>query len=192
MFSSSTKREIRHFHVVIVQRWLRKVQKRVMHVQSCCSANLNLFLFLPLSLPSPSPSSLLKLPIYLCQTTGHALFSSCTVSSSCLGVILALFALPSTSTMSPVSSHVRESRTVLDSGFHAVDSGFQLLDSRSLSVELGFWIPIVSGIPDSHSCIQDSMAQDSGFHKQKFLRFRIPHALDFGIRISLHGETGIS
>ena len=32
--------------------------------------------------------------------------------------------------------HVKESKTVLDSGFHAADSGFQ-----SLSVELGFWIP---------------------------------------------------
>ena len=27
------------------------------------------------------------------------------------------------------SPHVRESRTVLDSGFHAVDSGFRVLDS---------------------------------------------------------------
>ena len=45
MFPSSTKREIRHFHVVVVQRRLRNVQKSVMHVQSCCFANLNLFLF---------------------------------------------------------------------------------------------------------------------------------------------------
>ena len=45
MFPSSTKREIRHFHVVAVQRQLRNVQKSVMHVQSCCSANLNLLLF---------------------------------------------------------------------------------------------------------------------------------------------------
>ena len=28
-----------------------------------------------------------------------------------------------------LSSHVRESKTVLDSGFQAVDSGFQILDS---------------------------------------------------------------
>ena len=61
------------------------------------------------------------------------------------------------------SSHVRESKTVLDSGFHAVDSGIQLLDSRSFSGELGFRIPIVSGIPDSYRCIPDSKAQDSGF-----------------------------
>ena len=72
-----------------------------------------------------------------------------------------------------VSPHVRESKTVLDSGFHAVDSGFQLLGSRSYTVELGFQIPIVSGIPDSHSCIPDPRPrildstsknfQDSGF-----------------------------
>ena len=28
-----------------------------------------------------------------------------------------------------ISSHVRESKTVLDSGFHVADSGFQVLDS---------------------------------------------------------------
>ena len=35
----------------------------------------------------------------------------------------------------------------------------------SLSVELGFQIQIVSGIPDSLSCILDSKAQDSRFQK---------------------------
>ena len=45
MFPSSTKREITHFHVVIVQRRLRNVQKCVMHVQSCCFANINLLVF---------------------------------------------------------------------------------------------------------------------------------------------------
>ena len=39
---SSTKREIRQFHVVVMQRRQRNVQKSVMHVQSCCFANLNL------------------------------------------------------------------------------------------------------------------------------------------------------
>ena len=33
VFTSSTKREIKHFHVVVVQRRLRNVQKSVMHVQ---------------------------------------------------------------------------------------------------------------------------------------------------------------
>ena len=74
------------------------------------------------------------------------------------------------------SPHVRESKALLDSGFHAVDSGFHLLDSRSSSVELGFRIRIVSEIPDSYTCIPDSKAQDSGFHKQKFPGFRIPNA----------------
>ena len=46
MFPSSTNREIRHFHVVVVQ-WLQgNVQKSVMHVHwSCCFANLNLLFF---------------------------------------------------------------------------------------------------------------------------------------------------
>ena len=47
VFPSSTKREIRHYHVVVVQRRLKNVQKSVMHVQSCCFANLNLLLFFP-------------------------------------------------------------------------------------------------------------------------------------------------
>ena len=45
MFPSSTKREIRLVHVVVVQRRLRNVQKSVMHVQSCCSASPNVLLF---------------------------------------------------------------------------------------------------------------------------------------------------
>ena len=194
MFPSSTKREIRHFHVVAVQRRLRNVQKSVMHVQSCCSANL--CFFLPLSLPSPS--SLLKLPIYLCRTG----FVSSSVSASCRRVILVLIALPSTSTMSLVSPHVSESKTVLDSGFNFVGSGFQVLLSTSFSVELGFRIPIVSGIPDSYSCFSGfqcpwfritqakiskipesscKILQDSGFHVKKFPIFRIPHAKIFRI-----------
>ena len=39
-------------------------------------------------------------------------------------------------------------------------TGFQ-----SLSVECGFWIPIVSGTLDSFSCIPESKAQDFRFHK---------------------------
>ena len=49
-----------------------------------------------------------------------------------------------------------------------MDSGFQLPDSRTFFS--GTWIP------DSYICISDSKAQDSGFHQQKFPRFRIPHA----------------
>ena len=45
VFTSSTKREIRQFHVVVVQWRQRNVQKSVMHVQSCFFANLNLLLF---------------------------------------------------------------------------------------------------------------------------------------------------
>ena len=53
-------------------------------------------------------------------------------------------------------------------GFQIPGTGFQ-----SLSVELGFWIPIVSEIPDSMSCIPDSKTRDSGFHKQNFPGFRM-------------------
>ena len=47
MFTHSMKRahEIRKFHVAVVQRRLRNVQKGVMHVQSVCFANMNHLLF---------------------------------------------------------------------------------------------------------------------------------------------------
>ena len=38
------------------------------------------------------------------------------------------------------SPHVREPKTILDSQFHAVNSGFSGTGFQSLSVELGFWI----------------------------------------------------
>ena len=46
VFTSFTKRENRHFHVVVVQwRQKKNVQKSVLHLQSSCFVNLNLFLF---------------------------------------------------------------------------------------------------------------------------------------------------
>ena len=67
MFPPSTKREIRRFHVVVVQRRLRNVQKSVMHVQSCLVLAIETYWFLSFSLPSASPSpsllSLVKLPM---------------------------------------------------------------------------------------------------------------------------------
>ena len=45
LFPYSTKREIRQFHVEVVQRRRINVQKRVMDVQSCCFHCLNLLLF---------------------------------------------------------------------------------------------------------------------------------------------------
>ena len=48
-------------------------------------------------------------------------------------------------------------------------------------MKIGFWIPIFSGIPDSLSCIADSKAYDSGFHKQNFPGFQIPdHSIPWG------------
>ena len=44
-YSIKRAREIRKFHIAVVQLRLRNVQKSVMHVQSCCFANLPLLLF---------------------------------------------------------------------------------------------------------------------------------------------------
>ena len=67
----------------------------------------------------------------------------------------------------PMLGNPRQS-LILDSGFHTVDSSFQLLDSNLMSIEIGFRIQKICGIPDSLSCIPDSKTQDSGFHKQIF------------------------
>ena len=64
---------------------------------------------------------------------------------------------------------------ILDRGFRIPGNWFQ-----SLWVELGFWIPVVHGIPDSLNCIPDSKAQDSRFHKQNFPGFGNPDSLTWG------------
>ena len=70
---------------------------------------------------------------------------------------------------------VRESKTVLDSGFHAgiLDSRYWISDS--LSKELGSRIPILrwdSGFLELYSGFQSS-----GFHKQQFPGFQNPDSL---------------
>ena len=47
-----------------------------------------------------------------------------------------------------------------------MDFEFQVLDS--LSLELRFRIPVVTGISDSLTCIPDSKAQESGSHNSNF------------------------
>ena len=64
-----------------------------------------------------------------------------------------------TATFTKHSPHVRESKTVLDSGFHFTHSGFQVLNSSLFSVK-------------SLSFIPDSESPDSRFHKHKFHGFR--------------------
>ena len=82
--------------------------------------------------------------------------------------------------------------SVLDSGFHTVYSGFQILDSRFLQLS-ATWIPDPNriGIPQSLSGIPDSKAQDSEFNKQKLPSFRNPYYLRQGVRycIGVIGES---
>ena len=80
-------------------------------------------------------------------------------------------------TVLKTSPNERASKTILDSEFHAIDSGFQVLDSKSLSVELGFRILILGGIPYSLSYIPDSISKSSW---------------NSGIWNSLHGAKNIS
>ena len=36
LFTSSIKHDTRHFHLMVMQQWYINVQKRMMHMQSCC------------------------------------------------------------------------------------------------------------------------------------------------------------
>ena len=85
--------------------------------------------------------------------------------------------------------HVRESITpckgIPRRGFRVSGTVFQ-----SFLVELGFRIPILSGIPDSLSCIPDSKTQNSGFRKRKIYQipdFTSKNFLRSGDGIPLHG-----
>ena len=62
------------------------------------------------------------------------------------------------------SPHVKESKTVLDSRFHAMDSGFQVLVSSLCKWNLESGFQSLVGILDSLRCILDSKAHDFGFH----------------------------
>ena len=68
-----------------------------------------------------------------------------------------------------------------------MDFEFQVLDS--LSLELGFRIPVVTGISDSLTCIPDSKAHESGsytsnFPDSKFQQPKISRIPDYKSKIS--------
>ena len=66
-----------------------------------------------------------------------------------------------------ISPSVREFKTVLVTGIHTIDSRYQALDSMQfLSVELGFWFPIVRQMR-----IPDSKARDSEFLERNIFTF---------------------
>ena len=84
----------------------------------------------------------------------------------------------------PCIKRNQSQKTGIDTEFQAVDCRFQ-----SLSLERGFWIPIVSGIPDSlifripkprNLDSTSKIFPGSGFHSWKFPRFRNPESLTVG------------
>ena len=73
-----------------------------------------------------------------------------------------------------------EFKTVLDAGFHTLDSGFPGTRFQSLSVRLGFWIPVFRRIADSMSCYSRYSL------KQTFIGFRNPDSLTAFFLHNLH------
>ena len=75
---------------------------------------------------------------------------------------------------------VRESKIVLHSGFHAMDSGFPGTGFRFFV--RGTWIPgpISSGILESLGCIPYSKVPDFGFYKHKIPGLRNLDSLTWG------------
>ena len=65
-------------------------------------------------------------------------------------------------------THIRLSKTVLDSGFHTKDSGLQALNS-SFFVSGTWMLDFIWGILDSVSMIMDSKPQDSNSTVKSFL-----------------------
>ena len=150
---SSTKREIRHFHVVVVQRRLRKVQKIVVHRQSCF-ANLNLLLFcysrcrcrrlrVAFKWTGYQQNLLVRYnQRFLDIQTSMAEISI--VNKNSFSFLYFLFWKTSNHSCNHFylryywieanvwdrRPHVRKSKTVLDSGLHAGDFGFKVLDSE--------------------------------------------------------------
>ena len=66
------------------------------------------------------------------------------------------------------SKNMQKIKTLLDSGFSAVDSGFQFNGFHSLSVGRGFWIQNVSGILDSKARGPDSIMKISQIWESGF------------------------
>ena len=81
-FTSLTKREIRHFHVVVMRWRQRNVQKRVMHVQSCFFALSSYCLFTFLL---SRRRQILNLILFtICCDPSETEFSQCKLNCSCL------------------------------------------------------------------------------------------------------------
>ena len=84
------------------------------------------------------------------------------------------------------SSHARKSKTVLDSGLHAVRSGFQVLDSSLCQWNLDSGFQSLVGFQIPNSRISDSTSKifpNAGLHEQKCPGFRNPHSLTWGDKI---------
>ena len=78
-----------------------------------------------------------------------------------------------------LSLHVRESKTVLDSGFHTVDSGFQVLDSSlcQWNLESGLQLFVGFGFIELYSGFQSPGLR---ILKHNFGGFRNPNSLTLG------------
>ena len=101
---------------------------------------------------------------------------------------------PAASLILHFAHYVRKSKTLFDSGFHAVDSRFQVLNYRFFAS--GSWISVIIGIPDLLRSILDN--KNPGFRildfqipKQKLPGFWYSDSLMWGERLRNEGTLGI-
>ena len=87
------------------------------------------------------------------------------------------------------SPNVRESKTLFDSAFHAVDSRFQVLNYRFFA--RGSWISIIIGIPDFLRSILDYKNPGFQIPKQKLPGFWYFDSLMWGEILGKEGTLGI-
>ena len=113
---------------------------------------------------------------YAISTSSYALPSVTGARQYKHDVIVCTFLAAATTVFSVSSPHIRESRTVLDAGIQATDSGSQVMDTGFFVS--GTWILDSNRQwdPDFWICIPNSKAQDSRFHENKFpdSKFRTP------------------
>ena len=137
----------------------------------------------------PLKKAIVDLPIRL-KANSKRISGNSVISGGPLGAQNKDFGDPSQTLLNGVKlrlpRRLGNPRQSVDSGFHAMDSGFQVLNFSLCEGELRFWIPIICEIPDSWAVFRipkpripdftSKIVSESGFNKQEYLPdFGLPY-----------------